>query len=293
MESLGVDISVLLPGTMLAIGEVTDHARAVALCRGYIESMLDLVADPQKGIYVPIVAPNQSPEEAAEIIDEHAAADGVCGVAMMTDGPILPLGDHYYDPIYDACIRNDLPLILHSGFGGPEGRESGFGLQTLPENHIAFILNNQIQLTSIVMQGVPERFPGLKLLFQEAGILWIPVMMARLDMEYSMHRSYMPLLKKPPSEYIKEFYFGTQPLEQVPLDYMKSVMTMIDGANSLMFATDWPHSDFDSPIVIERLRFLGPEGIQDILAGNAMDVLRFRECPIKRQGDALEGHIHG
>jgi uncharacterized protein len=277
MEYLGIDITVLLPGMLLGIAEITDKRRALALCQGFIEHMLNEVVDPERGIYTLIVAANQSPTEAATMIDSYAQHDGVCGVVMMTDAPNLPFGDSYYDPIYEACVRNDVALVLHSGYGGPEGQESGYGLQTYVENHLAFVLNNMRQLTSMIFQGVPERFPELRLIFQEAGIFWIPQMMFRLDSEYSMRRAEVPWLKKTPSEYIKKMYFGTQPLERVPHEkYLKYVFEMIDGERTLTFATDWPHTDFDAPLTIQRMSFLSAEGKANILGNNARGVLRFR-----------------
>jgi predicted TIM-barrel fold metal-dependent hydrolase len=276
MEYLSTDVTVLLPGMLLGIAEITDKRRAVALCQGFIEHMLRDTVDPARGVYTLIVACNQSPVDAARIIDRHGGEDGVCGVVMMTDAGFLPFGDSYYDPIYEACVRNQLPLVLHSGYGGPEGHESGYGLQTYVENHIAFVFNNMRQMTSMIFQGVPERFPELKLIFQEAGIFYVPLMMFRLDSEYSMRRPEVPWLKKPPSEYIKSFYFGTQPLERVPNErYLKYVFEMMDAERTLLFATDWPHSDFDSPVVIERLSFLSETAKANILGTNARQALRF------------------
>lgn len=288
MEYLGIDVTVLLPGLLLGIAEITDKRRAVALCQGYIEHMLNETVDPSRGIYTLIVASNQSPIDAASMIDRYASHEGVCGVAMMTDAPFLPFGDSYYDPIYEACVRHNLALVLHSGYGGPEGQESGYGLQTYVENHIAFVLNNMRQLTSIVFQGVPERFPELKIIFQEAGVFWIPEMMFRLDSEYSMRRSEVPWLKKPPSQYIKSFHFGTQPLERVPHEkYLKYVFEMIDAEQTLLFATDWPHTDFDAPVVIERMSFLSETAKANILGNNARQVLRFAGKGALKHADAV------
>jgi len=101
-------------------------------------------------------------------------------------------------------------------------------------------------------------------------------MMFRLDSEYSMRRPEVPWLKKPPSEYIKAFYFGTQPLERVPNErYLKYVFEMMDAERTLLFATDWPHSDFDAPVVIERLSFLSETARANILGANARQALRF------------------
>jgi len=286
MDYLGVDVTVLLPGMLLGIAEITDKRRAVTLCQGFIEHMLNETVDAARGVYTLIVAPNQSPTEAAQLIDRYAGHDGVCGVVMMTDAPYLPFGDSYYDPIYEACVRNHLPLVLHSGYGGPEGQESGYGLQSYVENHIAFVFNNMRQMTSIIFQGVPERFPELKLIFQEAGVFWIPLMMFRLDSEYSMRRPEVPWLKKRPSEYIKSFSFGTQPLERVTDEkYLKYVFDMIDAERTLMFATDWPHTDFDSPVVIERMSFLSEAGKANILGSNACNALRFAGKGALRQAE--------
>jgi hypothetical protein len=276
MDYFRTDVTVLLPGMLLGIAEITDKRRAVALCQGFIEHMLRDTLDPARGIYTLIVACNQSPADAARIIDQHAGEDGVCGVVMMTDAGFLPFGDTYYDPIYEACVGNQLPLVLHSGYGGPEGHESGYGLQSYVENHIAFVFNNMRQMTSMIFQGVPERFPELKLIFQEAGVFYVPLMMFRLDSEYSMRRPEVPWLKKPPSEYIRSFYFGTQPLERVPNErYLKYVFEMMDAERTLLFATDWPHSDFDAPVVIERLSFLSDTAKANILGTNARQALRF------------------
>lgn len=285
MRFLGVDVIVLLPDSMLTIAQVTDKRRAVAICNGFIDSMLDGVVDPAAGIYTVVCPPPQDPAAGAELIRRVGREPGVAGVCLMTDGPILPYGDSYYDPIYRAAVDHGLPVLFHGGFGGPEGSDSGYRLQTYAENHLAFVLNNQIQLTSVVFQGVAERFPDLKIVFEEAGVFWIPQMMFRLDTEYSMRRSELTLLRQPPSAYIKRFFFGTQPLERVPTNrYLQYVFEMIEGENCLMFATDWPHHDFDNPVTIRRLSFL-PEAARDrILGGNACRVMRFQPVGVLAPG---------
>ena len=102
--------------------------------------------------------------------------------------------------------------------------------------------------------------------------------MFRLDTEYMRRRAEVPLLKKMPSEYIKDLYFGTQPLEICNPKYLKYVFEMIDAENTLMYASDWPHYDWDHPSVIERLTFLNDEQKAKILGGNAAKVLRFKKA---------------
>jgi predicted TIM-barrel fold metal-dependent hydrolase len=279
MDYLGIDCMVLLPNALLALNHISDRRRALVLCRGYVEHMLERVVDPARGIFTTLCLAPHDPLESARLVERYGAADGVCSVCLMTDGPLpFPFGDQYYDPIYRAVAESGLPLLFHSGFGGPEGGFSGLGLQSYVENHLAFVVNQQVQITSVVMQGVPERHPELKLVWEEAGIFWIPGLMYRLDTEYSRRRSDHTLLRKPPSEYVKGFWFTTQPLEVVPKpEYFRYVLEMIDGQRTLVFASDWPHSDFDHPsAVAQSLGFLSRQERQQILGGNAARLLRLR-----------------
>ncbi len=76
-----------------------------------------------------------------------------------------------------------------------------------------------IQFTSIICDGVLERFPKLKIAFLEAGCGWLPYMMDRLDYEYETRgaRSF-PNMKKKPSDYVKDcpVYVSCEPEEHFP-----------------------------------------------------------------------------
>jgi predicted TIM-barrel fold metal-dependent hydrolase len=277
MKFLGLDCIVLLPNSMLSINHISNRGRALSLCQGYIEHMLEKVVNPATGIFTTLCVSPHDPRKAAAMIERYSKYPGVCSICLMTDGPLpFPYGDAYHDPIYSAAIDCGLPILMHSGFGGADGDSSGLGLQSYAENHVAFVINHEIQLTSVVMQGVRERFPNLRLIWEEAGVFWIPGLMFRLDTEYARRRSDHTILRKPPSEYIKDYYFGTQPLDEVSdKKYLRYLFEMIDGERTLMYASDWPHQDFDHPRVIRNLPFLSEEGKQKILGGNALGVLRF------------------
>jgi predicted TIM-barrel fold metal-dependent hydrolase len=78
-------------------------------------------------------------------------------------------------------------------------------------------------------------------------------MMFRLNKEYSMRRSEAPLLEKSPEEYLREnFYFASQPLGE-PNDpaHLQQILNII-GTDRLLFATDYPHWDFDHPSELDK-----------------------------------------
>lgn len=107
-------------------------------------------------------------------------------------------------------------------------------------------------MVSLLANGTPVKFPDLDFVFLEAGLGWIPYMMMRLNREYSMRRSEVPLLEKSPEEYIREFYFASQPVgEPNNPEHLSQIMQMV-GPESICFATDYPHWDFDSPEAINK-----------------------------------------
>ena len=111
-------------------------------------------------------------------------------------------------------------------------------------------------LTSMLETGVFVRYPDLKIAVMEAGMSWMPFLMMRLDKEFSERRRELPALKKRPSEYLRDVRIGTQPIEE-PADRrdLLKVMELFDGENKLLFASDWPHHDFDHPHYVSGLPF--------------------------------------
>ncbi len=74
---------------------------------------------------------------------------------------------------------------------------------------------NIVHMTNWVVNGMPERFPKLKSVWIESGLAWVPFLMQRLDNEYMMRSSEVPSLKRKPSDYMREMYYTTQPMEMV------------------------------------------------------------------------------
>jgi uncharacterized protein len=282
MGNIGIDAAVLVPNRIVTLGHVSIRDLVVALCSGFIRYMLARVVNPAEGVYTMVVACWQDPEASAELIDEVADHPAVAAVCMMTAGANPPLGDPRYDPIFEAAERHDLPMVFHGapGLNHVEGADYA-QFQRLIESHsLGFMISNQIQLTSLILQGVPERFPKLRFVFQESGVFWVPMMQYRLDEYFLKRRSEAPLLRGLPSEYIRDrFYFGTQPIEAPKNQkHLEMVFDAANGYEHFLFTSDYPHFDYDDPSAILRLRFLDREQKMAILAGNTLNVLKLRKA---------------
>lgn len=275
MEYLGVDVSVQLTHQMLNFaGLRAADDRPVALANAYIDYMLEEVVDPAAGIYTMCVLPYQIPDEAVALVERVGDEDGIAGFMMVTPGTEPPFGHERYEPIYAAIEATGKPVNFHSGGSGlDESHISGYS-KFLETHTLGFLFANIGQMTSIVIQGIPEKFPDLDIIFQESGITYVAMLGSRLDAEYRKRPSEAPHLEKPPSEYLQEFYYSTQPLEEpANMGYLEEVIKLCGGPEHLMYASDYPHWDFDPPGTIANLPFLTEEEKAQILSGTASEVL--------------------
>jgi predicted TIM-barrel fold metal-dependent hydrolase len=157
---------------------------------------------------------------------------------------------------------------------------------------ISFVYYNIIHMTNWIMNGLPERFPKLKLVWIESGLAWISFLMQRLDSEYMMRSSEAPLLKRRPSEYMADMYYSSQPLERSNLELTEATFKAMRAQTQLLFASDWPHWDFDLPNSITTLPFLSEEAKRNILGLNAARLFNL-EVPKHKRGGAKRNNKSG
>jgi predicted TIM-barrel fold metal-dependent hydrolase len=142
---------------------------------------------------------------------------------------------------------------------------------------LGFVIPNMIHMANWVMNGLPERFPKLKVIWIESGLAWLTFMIQRFDNEYMMRSSEAPALKKLPSEYITDMFYTSQPME-MPRDtgMLEATFRMIKAETQLLYSSDYPHWDFDLPSTIYDLPFLNEEGKRNILGGNAVKLFNIQ-----------------
>jgi predicted TIM-barrel fold metal-dependent hydrolase len=251
LDAIGVNIGVLFPDQFLVLPLLTQPEYAGALARAYNLWILDRWVSPQRGLLGTLIAWPQDPVAAAVEIRLHAGNPGIIGVYLPCAGVDPLWGHRRYDPIFQAAQETDLPVLLHSvGLTHPVFPFNNQGFDTEMARHaISHPFSIIANLVHMVTTGVPVRFPGLRIATFEAGISWIPFVMQRLDKEYVEKRRQVPFLTERPSHYLKtHVWYATQPIEE-PED-MAEVADMIrlyHGEDNTLFASDWPHHDFDHP----------------------------------------------
>jgi hypothetical protein len=91
-----------------------------------------------------------------------------------------------------------------------------------------------------------------------------------------MRSSEAPLLKRRPSEYMREMFYTTQPIETSNLKLTEATLEAIDAENQLLFSSDWPHWDFNPPSSIVNLPFLSEKQKRNILGLNAAKLFNIK-----------------
>lgn len=277
LDEYGVDYGIITGYTnVMGLAGVPNRDYAAELARANNKWIREkwLSAD-ERFVGSILIAP-QNPEESVEIIEEFADDDRFVQIVMSSSLQSL-LGKPEHWPIFEAAEEKGLPIAMHAGGSGPMLTETAPGSypSSYFEWHNQFPLKYMGHLNSAVCEGVFERFDDLQFVFVEGGISWLPSMLWRMDKNWKGLREQSPWLEKPPSEYVVDSVkFTTQPIEEPPKpQYLSQIYEMIQAEKTVMFSSDFPHWDGDSPK--HGLPNFSDELQERIFYKNALDVYDF------------------
>jgi predicted TIM-barrel fold metal-dependent hydrolase len=162
----------------------------------------------------------------------------------------VPYGHPRFRKVLAASAATGLPIALHPV------RAPGMRVLTpvgFPSTHMESFsqwpLSLMSHLASMIFEGVFEDLPDLRVVAVEEGFSWLPPFMWRLDNHWAALGLRDGGCKRPPSEYLREsLRLTTQPLDEPePRQNLNQVMQWLPADRMLLFATDYPHYDFDDP----------------------------------------------
>ncbi|WP_214367555.1 amidohydrolase family protein [Pseudonocardia sp. H11422] len=274
LDRYGIDLAIL--NCLYRAAEQRNEDYGAALARAVNDWQVEHWLERDSRLRASITVTFESPELAAEEIRRAAAShDGFVQV-LLFPRTLAPLGRRRYWPIYDAAQECGLPVGIHfaSTTGAPI-TSAGWPSFYI-EDHTAMSVAFQAQVTSLIFDGVLDRFGQLKIVLVEGGFAWVPPLMWRLDGLYHRLGAEVPDLQRLPSEYLRDrVRITTQPIEEPerPAD----LLDLIDeiGRDILMFSTDYPHWDFDHPQ--RAFQTTLPADVHErIMRGNALDYYDLR-----------------
>lgn len=196
--------------------------------------------DPKRLIGIGAVIPDDMDAAVKEL--ERIAKLGLRGALIpMTLLPGESYGDPKFDRLWAAANDNGLVLSFHAGTSRVPIATNRHVMAQLYmcAHHIM-----QRLLTDIVLGGVFDRFPKLKLVSVENDVSWLPHYASRLDHYAERFVTLIPAkLKLTPTEYIKQHFFSTFTFEGEGIETVCRAM----GSESLMWGNDYPHLDSSWP----------------------------------------------
>ena len=245
LDPNNVEYGILLGQEYRPIPSLPDVDYAAALARAYNDWMIERWLEPEARLKGCAIIPSQAPLLAARELERIGERPDIVG-ALVPNGTRVLYGQRFYDPIYDACASLGLPLVIHTG-------SEGDGLNGQPSYYVekrqGRPLGYMEHLASMVFEGLFERYPTLRVVFVEGGYVWLPAFLWHMDADWKALGNETPWVKRAPSEYVFEHCrFTTQPMEQPePQRRLLTVFEWAQAERTLMFASDYPHFDYDSP----------------------------------------------
>jgi aminocarboxymuconate-semialdehyde decarboxylase len=230
MDRDGVDVQVVSPMPEL-LSHWFEAADADALARHVNGATADLVAR-GNGRFVGFgMAPVQDPELAARRLQEVHAL-GLRGIEIGTHVDGVPLGDARLDPLYAAAEELNLAIMVHPL--RPAGLERLGGKAELAAV-AAFPLETAFAATSLLAGGVPERFPGLRILLSHGGGA-LPWILPRLDHAWGLGGGLKALFPGQPSHSARHFFYDTVLYSARSLQFLAETV----GAERIVIGSDYP-----------------------------------------------------
>jgi predicted TIM-barrel fold metal-dependent hydrolase len=270
LESMGIAIQVVFPQPMLEIGLHPSAAIETQLIMAYNRWFTERILAHEPRIKSLLALPFSNAEACLRAIREFAGKPGVVGF-LITGQRQAEVFRADYMPVYRELEERGLPLGFHAG---PDYAIGKLLNRFVSVHSLSFVTCNMVHLTNWIMNGLPERFPGLRVIWIESGLAWLPFMMQRLDHEYLMRQSDAPLLKKLPSEYMQDMFYTSQPMEMTSMPLLQATFDAIHAETQLLFSSDWPHWDFDVPAKIAGLPFLTEQARRNILGETARKLFK-------------------
>lgn len=262
MDELGTDVQVLYPTMFLSSPTARPHIE-LALSRSYNRWLADVTQRSGGRLRWVAVLPLLSLERALEEL-RFAKDHGACGVLKRgVECGDRVASDPYFHPLYELAAQLDIPICIHTGNGNPAYPDTTATFRTAPLRTSLPVL---AAFSSLVIDDVPSRFPGLRFGFIEAGASWIPYLLHDLAAK-AKRQSSLGLNLRRDLLRTSRFYVTCDTTDDLP--YILSY----GAEDSLMIGSDYTHADqsaeIDAPKIIQRMGETGQ--ISEVAAQKIID----------------------
>jgi aminocarboxymuconate-semialdehyde decarboxylase len=260
----GVDTQVITlttPGT-----HVETPQTAVRLATLVNDAFAEVVRS-KKGRFASLATlPLNDPAASVREFDRATRQLGFRGAMLFSNINSVALSDERFWPLYEAANDRDAVLYIHPT--SPVGVEAMTEYWLMPL--CGFLFDTTLAAAKLVFSGVVERFPRIRWVLCHLGGT-IPYLVERLDRGFTAFEDCRANISKPPSEYLKNFYYDTVNFNPRAIELAISFA----GTNQILAGSDYPHQIGSIPKMFESIKSLkiSETAKTAILGGNAARLL--------------------
>ena len=266
----GVDTQVVTlttPGT-----HVETPAMAVKFATLVNDAFADVVRAKNGRFLALATLPLNDPAASVKELERARRTLGLPGAMLFSNVNGVGLDDQRFWPLYEAA--NDFDAVLYIHPTHPVGVECMTEYWLMPL--VGFLMDTTLAAAKIVFAGVPERFPKIRWALCHMGGA-IPYLAERLDRGFHAFSECRAKIPRPPSDYLKQFYFDTVNFNPQAIQLAISFA----GAGHILAGSDYPHQIGSIPQMLDTIRSLkiSEEDRAAILGGNALRLLSAERTP--------------
>ncbi|MFQ5606011.1 MAG: amidohydrolase family protein [bacterium] len=230
LEKAGIDrqvISFTAPGTLIETPE-----RSVELSRKVNDIFANIQKEHSDSFIALATLPLNDPDASVSELEYAISKLELKGATLFSNANGVALSDRRFWPLYEKANELHLVIFIHPTY--PIGVETMTEYMLMPL--VGFLADTTLAAASLVFSGAVEKFPNIKWVLGHLGGA-VPYLAERFDRGYEAFEQCRKNIKKPPSEYLKNFYYDT-----VNFD-VKALQFAIDfaGAEHLLAGSDYPH----------------------------------------------------
>jgi predicted TIM-barrel fold metal-dependent hydrolase len=256
MDEIGTAVQVLYPSLFLR--PVTGRPEVeLALCRSYNRWLADIWLKGKGRLRWAVQLPLLSMDKALDEL-RWARGNGACAVFMRGLETAHTLHDPYFFPLYEEASRLDMPIAIHSGIGNFVVNEA---FNEEPFRVAKLVVIGAFH--AMILKGIPERFPKLRIGAIEVAAQWVPYIVHDLNLRLP---KFLGKEARPDVMRGGQLYVACQTDDDLPY------VLKYAGEDSLMVGSDYGHADNASELLaLRRLRDKGevdPRVIDKILCAN-------------------------
>jgi predicted TIM-barrel fold metal-dependent hydrolase len=254
MEMEGVDIAVLYPTTGLSLiaRDGLDPRLSLALCQAYNNWIHDFCQYSPAQLKFVAMLPVHDVHLACRELLRAVRELGAVGSFIR---PNLVNGhfwhSNYWEPLYRLHEDLDVTLGFHEGTGAWYSHMNALYGENRFYRHVAsHWIEMQQALIAMIIGGVFEFHPALRVGFLEAQNSWAPGLLSRIEWDYPQYRdTHAPYLTLTPKEYFRRSCWAAVEGSEPEIEATAGLI----GADRMCISTDYPHFDSNFPHVSTNL----------------------------------------